>query len=230
MRNITLSGAALVILTSWATTVGAATITVYTDRTEWENALAWQFLTEDFADDELDPEVSFVSTESGHINPTLECYQDVLTSESQNEPMTTWSFVSEIHGYGGNWTLGGPGGSGNGLQVYIPDLSMYVGTISNNYNGEFWGFTSDTPFSSVRLIGGTGTNQQHYCLDDMVYSHCISDLNGDGEVGLSDLSTLLENYGAPSGMSYADGDLDGDGDVDLSDLGILLAVYGTACD
>ena len=43
-------------------------------------------------------------------------------------------------------------------------------SISNSYGGEFWGFTSDTPFTSVKLVGGSGSNQQNYSLDDMVYS------------------------------------------------------------
>ena len=54
------------------------------------------------------------------------------------------------------------------------------------------------------------------------------DLDGDGSVGLGDLSILLGNYDQ-SGMQFEDGDLDGDGDVDLTDLAILLSVYGTDC-
>ena len=170
MRRLAGLGAALVMFMSLAATVSAATITVYTDKTEWENALGGQFLTEDFADAQLNTGVSFASTESGHINPAEECYQDVLASASQNEPMTTWTFVPEITGYGGNWTLGGPGGSGNSLLVYIADSQLYVGAIPNSYGGGFWGFTSDTPFTSVELVGGGGSNQQNYKLDDMVYS------------------------------------------------------------
>lgn len=148
----------------------AAMVTVYTDKTAWENALGGAYQTEDFADDILNAGVSFVSSESGHINPALECYQDVLASESQNEPMTTWSFAPQIAAFGGNWTLGGPGGSGNSLHVIIDESPLDVGFIPNSYNGEFWGFIVDTPFTSVKLIGGSGTNQQNYCLDDMVYS------------------------------------------------------------
>jgi len=162
--------AALVMLTSWATTVGGAVFTIYTDRTEWENALDGRFLTETFADSLLNTGVSFVSTESGHINPAQQCYQDVLASTSQNEPTTTWSFAPQVTGYGGNWTLGGPGGSGNILLVYTADSPLYVGSIPNSYGGDFWGFTSDTPFASVKLIGGGGSHQQQYSLDDMVYS------------------------------------------------------------
>ena len=170
MRKLAVLGVALVAFMSWATTVSAAIVTVYTDKTEWENALGGQFMTEYFEDDILNPGVSFVSSESGHINPAEECYQDVLASLSQNEPATIWSFAPEITAYGGNWTLGGPGGSGNSLLVYIADTSFYAGTIPNSYNDEFWGFISDTPFTSVEVVGGEGTNQQHYSLDDMVYS------------------------------------------------------------
>ncbi len=170
MRKLAVSSAVLVMFTCGLATVDAATVTVYTDKTAWENALGGPFVTEEFADEELNLGVSFESTESGHINPTHEYYQDVLASQSQNEPMTTWSFVPQITAYGGNWVLGGPGGSGNSLLVYIVDFPLYVGAISNSYGGEFWGFISDTPFTSVRLVGGAGTNQQNYSLDNMVYS------------------------------------------------------------
>jgi endonuclease/exonuclease/phosphatase family metal-dependent hydrolase len=52
------------------------------------------------------------------------------------------------------------------------------------------------------------------------------DLDGDGDVDLTDLSILLGNYGMPDGATPEDGDIDGDGDVDLSDLSALLANYG----
>lgn len=148
----------------------AATVTVYTDKAAWTAAAGGQPFTESFADDVLNFGVSFTSSESGHINPALQCYQDVLASQSGNEPMTTWSFAPQITAYGGNWTLGGPGGSGNSLLVSIADSMQFVGSIPNGYGGEFWGFTSDVPFTSVKLVGGSGTNQQNYSLDDMVYS------------------------------------------------------------
>lgn len=52
MRILAILGLMLAIFMSWATTVSAATI-IYTDKTAWENALGGQFLTEDFADSQL---------------------------------------------------------------------------------------------------------------------------------------------------------------------------------
>lgn len=170
MRKAAILGAALVTFMTLAAAVSEAAITIYTEKTEWETVLGGPYLTEDFSDDLLNAGVSFVSSESGHINPAEEYYQDVLTSESQNEPTTIWSFDPQISAYGGNWTLGGPGGSGNSLLVYIADSDEYVGFIANSYGGEFWGFISDSPFASVQLIGAGGSNQQNYRLDDMVYS------------------------------------------------------------
>jgi hypothetical protein len=54
----------------------------------------------------------------------------------------------------------------------------------------------------------------------------LGDLDGDGDVDLSDLAIVLANYGTTEGATYQDGDLDGDGDVDLADLAALLANYG----
>lgn len=60
-------------------------------------------------------------------------------------------------------------------------------------------------------------------------AECPADLNGDGNVSLTDLSILLSHFGEPSGASPEDGDVDADGDVDLSDLAILLANFGLMC-
>jgi len=70
-------------------------------------------------------------------------------------------------------------------------------------------------------------------MDDLLVSDpdceaCPADLNGDGVVGLEDLSTLLAHYGA-GGAQPEDGDLDRDGDVDLADLAAMLAAYGSTC-
>ena len=62
----------------------------------------------------------------------------------------------------------------------------------------------------------------------LTYS-CDADLNGDGQINLTDLSTLLSNFGVGSGATRAMGDLSGDGAVDLTDLAQLLAAFGLPC-
>ena len=170
MRRLMLLALTLVFFMSLAGAASALVVTIYTDKTAWENALIGQFQTEDFSDDQLSTGVSYTSSESGNINTKFGYYHDVLKSDSANEPMTTWIFTPQITAYGGTWTLGGPGGSGNSLQVYVNDLDNRVGTITSSYYKDFWGFISDTPFTSVLLVGGDGSNQQGYQLDDMVYS------------------------------------------------------------
>jgi hypothetical protein len=53
---------------------------------------------------------------------------------------------------------------------------------------------------------------------------CDADLDGDGEVGSSDLAIVLSAWDSFGGS----GDLDGDGAVGSSDLGIVLSAWG-AC-
>lgn len=58
---------------------------------------------------------------------------------------------------------------------------------------------------------------------------CTGDFNGDGVRDLVDLTTLLANFGTPSGATPAMGDMDLDGDIDLGDLTAFLALFGVAC-
>lgn len=169
MRKFFFLGIALALFISLSGTAMGLTVTIFTDKAEWENALAGLYLTEDFNDLVLNAGVSYVSSESGHINLNFGYYQDVLMSGSENDPITIWTFTPQIFGFGGTWTLGGPGGSGNSLLIYIDDIEQPVGIIPNGYDGEFWGFISDMPFTSVSIMGGDGSNQQSYKLDDMVY-------------------------------------------------------------
>jgi hypothetical protein len=56
------------------------------------------------------------------------------------------------------------------------------------------------------------------------FGGCAADLDGDGEVGASDLSRMLDDWGdAPKGSNA---DLDGDGAVGAPDLSLLLAAWG----
>lgn len=58
---------------------------------------------------------------------------------------------------------------------------------------------------------------------------CPGDLDGDGDVDLADLATLLSNFGTTGTATPAQGDSDGDMDVDLTDLAVLLGNFGATC-
>ncbi|MCC6358991.1 MAG: hypothetical protein IT450_09620 [Phycisphaerales bacterium] len=60
-----------------------------------------------------------------------------------------------------------------------------------------------------------------------IFTALPGDVEGDGEIGLTDLSLLLAHFGMTSAARYSEGDLDGDGDIDLGDLTVLLARFGT---
>lgn len=62
-----------------------------------------------------------------------------------------------------------------------------------------------------------------------VAARCPASIDGDSQVGLSDLARLLSHFGTTSGATFRDGDLDGDGDVDIGDLAFLLSRFGSTC-
>ena len=84
----------------------------------------------------------------------------------------------------------------------------------------------------ARIVDGDGDGSAIIDMGAYEYteSPCFGDLDGDRDVDIADLATLLAHYATPSGAGYSDGDLDSDGDVDLADLAALLAVYGMQCD
>ena len=58
---------------------------------------------------------------------------------------------------------------------------------------------------------------------------CPGDLDGDGQVALSDFGIFASNFGLDGGATPQQGDLDGDGAVLLSDLSIFASLFGQDC-
>ncbi len=103
-----------------------------------------------------------------------------------------------------------------------PDPQLVI-TDTTFSTGGFGLFTS-------RLVNPDNPLQQLDASFDNVFFRqaCPGDLDGDNAVALSDLSTLLENFGT-SPAELSDGDFDGDNDVDLADLSHLLSQFGIGC-
>jgi hypothetical protein len=113
------------------------------------------------------------------------------------------------------------------LDVPISSASPLLAGVDHLYAWGAHGLTDLTPSdpSSVLIL-------DHALLKIGIYDAACplpGDTNCDCSVNLTDLSTLLANFGTPSGADRGDGDLDGDGDVDLSDLSVLLSVFGSSC-
>ena len=54
----------------------------------------------------------------------------------------------------------------------------------------------------------------------------LGDADGDGDVDITDLGILSENFGILNGATLSDGDFNGDGAVDITDLGLLSENFG----
>lgn len=62
----------------------------------------------------------------------------------------------------------------------------------------------------------------------LAYGSCPEDIDGDGLVSLSDLSTVLSNYGSANATA-AMGDVTGDAAIGLDDLTLILRSFMTTC-
>ena len=105
------------------------------------------------------------------------------------------------------------------------NLADYAGSITfinDNFNN-LENICRENDFSPV---DGASVSYAAETISFTVGATVVGDVDGDGDVDLTDLSQLLSNYGMTSGATWEDGDMDGDGDVDLTDLSMLLANYG----
>jgi len=63
---------------------------------------------------------------------------------------------------------------------------------------------------------------------DALRNSCLGDLDGDLDVDLDDLTTVLQNLQGGN-IPASGGDADGDGDTDLDDLTLVLSRFGNGC-
>ncbi len=128
---------------------------------------------------------------------------DVLVVEVSNDGGSSWSSVESLGETEGAWTT-----SGFLVGSVVPPTSQVRVRF----------LAADVPSDSVTEMG----------IDDFVVTglicSCPQDLDGNGEVNVTDLLALLAAWNTNPGGPP---DFDGNGAVDVSDLLALLAAWGT---
>lgn len=178
MKRLFALAAVLVGLLLTAGTSSAAVITTYTNQATWQAAAGGTVITENFSDGILVPglSITFGTSLPGSISGGL--YHDRGIFGTSGNPI--WEFSPSISAFGGNWDLAGPGGQGTGLlftvtfddnttQQVTPPL-----TISNVFNGGFFGFTSDTAIKRIDITAdGQGGNFETFDADNFQFVQAI---------------------------------------------------------
>ena len=110
----------------------------------------------------------------------------------------------------------------NGARTLFPDLGDY-----QRLSADLLDFDMDGDLD-LYLAGGDGQNVGFGfgAVPNQFYENtlrCAADLDGDGNIGVSDLLSLLASWGPCKGCPA---DFDGNDDVGVSDLLVLLANWG----
>lgn len=157
----------MLVLSSFALGGQAHAAVIYTNEADFIAALGGVTTLEDFNDSILaSPLTSIVST-NGAIQGNR--FSDTLTQTSAS---TTFNFSSEIRGFGGIFNLS-PGGGDQGIAFLLNGVTPLGDSsfeIPNGNGNSFWGFVSDFPLTSVKLIAGTQSgneNHEAYNLDNL---------------------------------------------------------------
>ncbi|MDP7006548.1 MAG: hypothetical protein QF718_10115 [Phycisphaerales bacterium] len=81
----------------------------------------------------------------------------------------------------------------------------------------------DLTESNCSAVAGTWEGASTECSDlDVCVSNCPEDLDGDGQINVNDLLSVVGDWG----MTDSDADLDGNGTVDTPDLLAVIASWG----
>lgn len=148
-----------------------------------------------------------------------------------------WS--SDVGGAGGLFVIAGRSPSDQeGWGAASADYAIYdiaSGEVSAGSLPGVTGGGGSAAFHNGKVFIKRGGDPEAPYNDDLwiiesVFDRLEGDTDGDCDVDLADLATLLASYGATAGATYTNGDFDQDGDVDLGDLATLLSSYGVSCD
>jgi hypothetical protein len=159
--------AAATLLAGLATTAQAA-ITTYSSYFAFINAVKPTTLkVENFVDTTLMP--GFSITEVGGAGSIHDGgYENIVDKDVPRYQIFNYS--PGMFGFGVFNDSKNPGGPGTSIDLYINDTNTFALNIPNWSEGQFYGFTSDTPFTGVRFQDGNGSGAQetYYNIDCQV--------------------------------------------------------------
>lgn len=165
----------------------------------------------------------------GSISPTVAGWlystEDGGDSWTPSPILTTPYPIRGIHWLNGEraWVVGGNFYSN-------PQVGGIWGTQDG---GATWTLEQDTgaEILDVTSVQVSGTEYDVYAVGQVgqIWRATVTvglpgDLDGDGDVDVTDLGMLLADFGCTGGG--CSGDVNGDGNTDIADLGLLLANYG----
>lgn len=168
----------------------------------------------------IPPGMTFTSFGSGPI--LIDDDGDVLWYGDWNDPDTTIDtglFLNDQLLIQEGVTAIDIGDPNNPNPVIVEDVRGVTEGFHMSSSGEYI-------IAELNLVGSLDTAVLIHVTDSAT---CTADLDGNGAVDVSDLGTLLANFGIPSGATFEQGDVNGDGAVNVSDLGALLGEFGAVC-
>lgn len=163
---------------AWSPASGAAVITAYTDATAWAAAAGTPIATEDFTDATLVSGLSVSlagggSISSGKIDSSLAVFGLCIDGGVGCPATTQFSFSPGTTAFGADWDLA-PGGPGFGIDFSVMSAggaTQFVSGITNPGTGGtfsgFFGFVSDTSFTSINLGSGFTGNGELFDADNV---------------------------------------------------------------
>ncbi len=207
-----------------ATAAQECDVRVFFDRAEWE-AEAGPFTTIRFTEF---PRGTFITNQYADLG--------VLFTDGNDEITHKQSYKNDGAGLDGNGRISlsfampqqvlavdFPGAIRFELfdgDTLIYQSLAYVGAGA----GFFVGLVSTEPFDRAILSDPVDT---FVFIDDLHFGPpCPADIDGSGDVGLSDLNRILIAWGECPPKDECREDLDGNGAVDFADILILLAAWG----
>ena len=177
-----------------AGSVRAAAIQTYTDLVSWQAAAGTPIVLEDFQDASLAGGLGVSLAgggliDNGKISSSLAVFGLCIVGGTNCPATTVFSFAPGTTAFSGEWDLA-PGGGGSGIQFSLLFADGTRQTIApgitnasttQTFNG-FFGFVSDTSFTSINLGSGFNGNGELFDMDNLRFKGTGEGGGGNGSV------------------------------------------------